>query len=89
MRCRIKAWPWLARQGEGARAARRGRDARARAVGASRREYANLRYLAYAKRDAGDFGGAIGIQQALAIRMRKPKSTSIKSPCSSSILGRR
>jgi len=38
--------------------------------GADRREYAEtLRYLAYAKRDAGDFGGAIGaFEQALAIQ---------------------
>ena len=38
--------------------------------GANRREYAEtLRYLAYAKRDAGDFGGAIGaFEQALAIQ---------------------
>jgi CHAT domain-containing protein len=38
--------------------------------GTDRREYAEtLRYLAYAKRDAGDFGGAIGaFEQALAIQ---------------------
>jgi len=38
--------------------------------GANRREYAEtLRFLAYAKRDAGDFGGAIGaFEQALAIQ---------------------